>query len=58
MNVQQTRQAIRALGLSVVRVDGEWRINLPNGKEATAYYTSCNEDALGTARAMVAQQTR
>lgn len=58
MNVTQTRNAIRALGLSVVRSDGEWRINFPpmpgasHDREATAYYTTDNDDALGTAKDM------
>jgi Flp pilus assembly protein TadD len=52
LTIQQTQQAIRALGLSVVRTDGEWRINLNNGSEATAYCTSDNDDALATARAL------
>lgn len=52
MNVKQTQAAIRALGLKVTRVDGEWRVNLPANREATAHYTTDNDDALGTAQAM------
>jgi hypothetical protein len=52
MTVQETKQAIRALGLSVSRIDGEWRINIPNGTEGTSYYTENNDDALCTAQAM------
>ena len=32
--------------------DGKWRINYRGGKEATAYYTTDDDDALGMARAM------
>lgn len=64
MNVKQTQAAIRALGLSAVRIDGEWRINFPalpgasHDREATAYYTEDNDDALGTARYMAAEQAK
>lgn len=51
MNVKQTQAAIRALGFSAARTDGEWRINVRGREEALAYYTTDNEDALGTAKA-------
>jgi hypothetical protein len=60
MNQNQTRAVIRALGLSAVRIDGEWRINYlaqpgaSHDREATAYYTGDNADALATAKAMAA----
>jgi predicted acylesterase/phospholipase RssA len=38
--------------LAVMKVDGKWRINYRGGKEATAYYTTDDDDALGMARAM------
>ena len=52
MTSKEVEQAIRALGLAVTRVDGKWRINYRGGKEATAYYTTDDDDALGMARAM------
>jgi hypothetical protein len=55
MNTAQTMAAIRALGLAVVRHDGEWRINHRGGSEDTAYYTTDNDDALGTAQLMAAR---
>jgi hypothetical protein len=55
MNTTQTMAAIRALGLAVARHDGEWRINHRGGSEDTAYYTTDNDDALGTARLMAAR---
>jgi hypothetical protein len=58
VNINQTKQAIRALGLTVYRVDGEWRVNYQGGKEATAYYTDDAQDALDTTRAMVARPVR
>ena len=54
MNVTQTMAAIRQLGLTVRRLEDEWRINFWKGKEATAYYTYDNVDALNTAVAMAA----
>jgi hypothetical protein len=52
MTSKQIEQAIRALGLAVTKVNGKWRINYRGGKEATAYYTTDDDDALGMARAM------
>jgi hypothetical protein len=52
MTSKEVEQAIRALGLAVTRVDSKWRINYRGGKEATAYYTADDDDALGMARAM------
>ena len=49
MTSKEVEQAIRALGLAVTRVDGKWRINYRGGKEATAYYTTDDDDALGMA---------
>jgi hypothetical protein len=53
MTSKETEQAIRALGLAVTKVDGKWRINYRGGKEATAYYTTDDDDAMGMATAMV-----
>jgi hypothetical protein len=58
MNVKQTKQAIKALGMTAVHVEGEWRINYPNGSEATAYYTDDNADALATATDMARKGSR
>lgn len=58
LNVENTRRAIRALGLTASRGDGEWRINLTDGTEATPYYTHDNEDALATAKVIAAAVTK
>jgi hypothetical protein len=47
MTSKEVEQAIRALGLAVTKLDGKWRINYRGGKEATAYYTTDDDDALG-----------
>lgn len=39
--------------LSVMLLDGEYRINFKRGKEATAYYTNDVGDALETGRDML-----
>jgi len=53
MTSTEVEQAIRAFGLAVTKVDGKWRINYRGGKEATAYYTTDDDDAMGMATAMV-----
>jgi hypothetical protein len=52
MTSNEVEQAIRALGLAVTKLDGKWRINYRGGKEATAYNTTDDDDALGMAKAM------
>lgn len=54
MNVKDTAKAIKALGPSCRRQDGEWRINIAPYREETAYYTDDADDALATAQRMVA----
>jgi hypothetical protein len=58
MTVVETMKAIRALGLTVRRSDGEWNINYRGGRPATAYFTTDNDDALAIARAMIAGRER
>ncbi len=53
MNIKQTIQTIRDLGLTCRCHDGEWRINFFGGNEDTAYYTDDAEDAVDTAKAML-----
>jgi hypothetical protein len=53
VTVKEAIRAIRALGLSVRRTEfREFRVSLPGGAEATAYYTTDAEDAVWTARSM------
>ena len=47
-----TQAAIRQLGLTCRYRDGEYRVNLPKGTEATAYYTNDAADAIATAKRM------
>jgi hypothetical protein len=54
--VAETLAAIRATGATARRREGEWRVNLPDGSEATAYYTDDADDAVQTARAMMDAQ--
>lgn len=50
------RGILRELGVTIRPRDsaGEYRVNFCNGGEATAYYTSDLDDAVGTGVAMVA----
>lgn len=55
MTIKETLHHIRSLG-AVARYSSEfqeYRVNVPNGTEATAYYTSDGADAIGTARHML-----
>lgn len=69
MTKAQVKTAIQSLGLSARCIDGEWRVAirlehfLAKGatytearerNEASAYYTTDAEDAMGTAEAMAA----
>jgi hypothetical protein len=50
MTQKELFAAVRALGLSITVLNGEYRINFRGGREATAYYTNDREDALATAK--------
>jgi hypothetical protein len=56
MNMKQLFAKVRALGLTISCVDGEYRIVMKGGTEAQAYYTNDREDALGTAQAIAQTQ--
>lgn len=43
---------VRALGMTLTRRAGEYRVNFRGGGEETAYYTPDLGDAVGTAHAM------
>ncbi len=43
---------LRQVGMTLTRKDGEYRVNIAGGKEATAYYTDDIEDALNTGLAI------
>lgn len=44
---------IRHLGATVKVSEGEYRVNVPGGTEATAYYTDDPNDAILTAKHMM-----
>lgn len=54
---KQAVSTIRAMGMSVKVVDGEYRVNYPAGAESTAYYTPYPDDAIGTAKVMARSKT-
>ena len=58
LTAKEAMAQIRAIGASVTRKDGEYKVNIPGGTEATAYYTDDPRDAVGTAKAMMAQYVK
>lgn len=52
MTIHDVQVALRAIGISLSRRGGEFRVNFTNGPERTAYYTNDLGDALETGRAM------
>jgi len=40
---------LAAKSISLTKKEGEYRVNVKGGKEATAYYTNDLDDAIGTA---------
>jgi hypothetical protein len=56
MTLLDARRIAASFGCYLTRRDGEYRINLVGGSEATAYYTSDLEDAVNTARAMAMRE--
>lgn len=53
MTMKELRAIARSYGCTVIRtVHGEYRINLVDGLESTAYYTDDAQDAVNTMRAM------
>jgi hypothetical protein len=62
MTQAKTIAAIKALGLHARCLDGEYRVALKDDKgysiEASAYYTDDEDDAVGTANAMILEQAR
>lgn len=52
--ISEAKQTLRIIGISLTRIveTNEYRVNLRNGTEATAYYTNDIEDAIDTGRYM------
>lgn len=48
MTMKQAREKIAPHNLVLKHEDGEYRINIRNGREATAYYTNDLDDAVST----------
>lgn len=53
MTLKEAKTLLRNYRLTITRKDGEFRVNLSNGREGTAYYTNDLDDAVMTALAMV-----
>lgn len=52
MTLKQAKKTLKAIGITIRKNDGEYRVNIINGTEATACYTNDIEDAIGTGKAM------
>ena len=48
----QAKATLRAVGVTITKRHGEYRVNLRGGQEATAYYTDDIEDAVNTGQQM------
>lgn len=49
MTFQKAKRLVGKVGVSLRKVEGEYRINYRGWKEANAYYTSDLKDAVDTA---------
>lgn len=58
MTLAQAKAALRPLGIVLTKKDGEYRVNLYKGREATAYYTSDLDDAVATGKSMARHGNR
>lgn len=52
MTFTTAKLVLRQAGVTLRKEDGEYRVNLRGGSEATAYYTDCIEDAYETGLTM------
>src|SRR6516162_590397 len=52
MTLYEIKNKLRAARVTIAREDGEYRVNLKGGREATAYYTTDLDDAYATGMAM------
>lgn len=49
MNFKEAKDKLRVIhGMTLTKKEGEYRVNFPGGKEATAYYTDDLSDAFAT----------
>lgn len=58
MTQKHAAAQLRALGMTLRKEEGEYRVNFRGGSEATAYYTNDLEDAVYTAADMAARAAR
>jgi hypothetical protein len=55
LTLAEARAELRAIGVTLKKSDGEYRVNFEGGPEKTAYYTDDINDAVKTGKAMVAK---
>jgi hypothetical protein len=52
MTLKQAKQSISDNKCTLTIINGEYRVNIKGGKEASAYYTNCLIDAYQTSALM------
>lgn len=52
MSLLAARERLKRCGCTITKTDGEYRVNVKGGMEATAYYTNDIDDAVSTAERM------
>jgi hypothetical protein len=55
MTLSDAKKIVAAVGCTLSKSDGEYRVNLRGHGEATAYYTNDLQDAVNTAKTMAAR---
>lgn len=48
MTMKQAKEALKKIRVTIRKRDGEYRVNLAEGNEDTAYYTDDLKDAVDT----------
>jgi len=58
-DLARAKAVLTPLGIEITRTEyDEYRVNFKGGKEATAYYTDDIDDAIGTGKAMAAENAK
>jgi hypothetical protein len=58
MTLRQAQARLRAVGVTLTKYDGEYRVNVKGGMEISAYYTNDLDDAVVTGEDMAQRQPR
>jgi hypothetical protein len=58
LTLDEVARMLRVVGVVVRKCDGEYRVNLKGGAEATAYYTDWLDDARATGLHMASHRAK